>query len=189
VVAHVARSLQSKNRVRAVRIGGALGVRRPGARLLLVGSVDEQEANAIDRQIAGLPEPDSVRRSGPEQNVPALLRRSSALLVTSTREGLPGVVLEALAVGTPVVATPLPGTTFIADLIPGVTLMPLDSPDEEWVDALLAAARVDAQGRAAIAEAFSRSPFLVDRAVVEYRTLWERGLAGRGVGRSLGVMQ
>lgn len=40
----------------------------------------------------------------PEPEVPELLRRANALVLTSTQEGLPLVALQALAVGTPVLA-------------------------------------------------------------------------------------
>jgi glycosyltransferase involved in cell wall biosynthesis len=42
---------------------------------------------------------------GPRQDVPSLLRDATALILTSDNEGMPNVVLEALASGVPVVAT------------------------------------------------------------------------------------
>ena len=42
---------------------------------------------------------------GPRADIPSLLRDATLLLLTSDSEGMPNVVLEALALGVPVVAT------------------------------------------------------------------------------------
>jgi len=54
-----------------------------------------------------------VRFLGPRQDIAAVLRASDVFALASSREGLPLVVLEAQACGTPVVAYPAPGTSEI----------------------------------------------------------------------------
>jgi glycosyltransferase involved in cell wall biosynthesis len=51
-----------------------------------------------------------VRFLGHRPDVPVLVAASDALVLTSEREGLPRCVLEAMAIGTPVIATAVRGT-------------------------------------------------------------------------------
>ena len=54
---------------------------------------------------------DRVRFLGHRDDVPALLAASDVLVLPSRYEGLPNIVLEAMRLGKPVVATAAPGTT------------------------------------------------------------------------------
>ncbi len=74
-----------------------------GAELWLAG--DGPLGGALESMAAGAP----VRFLGevPHARIPELLRDSRALVLCSNREGIPNVVLEALAHGRPVIATPV----------------------------------------------------------------------------------
>ncbi|MBS3933352.1 MAG: glycosyltransferase [Truepera sp.] len=48
---------------------------------------------------------------GYRHDIPVLLRAASALLLPSEREGLPRSIMEAMAMGTPVIATPIRGVS------------------------------------------------------------------------------
>nr|MDT0666648.1 glycosyltransferase [Micromonospora sp. DSM 115978] len=111
-----------------------------------------------------------VEFTGESFDVPGLLANASLLLLTSRHEGLPTVVLEACAVGTPVLSSDLPGVREIASHLAGVTTLPLAAADETWARALQAATAVPATAasRRAANDAFARSPFRFER--------WERGL-------------
>ena len=65
---------------------------------------------------------------GEVRNSPALIQRLDALLVTSDHEGVPMVVLEALALGTPVVAHAVGGIIEIAARNPDLLLCSEQSP-------------------------------------------------------------
>jgi glycosyltransferase involved in cell wall biosynthesis len=66
--------------------------------------------NALERQADGLGLGDRVRFLGRRDDVPALLAAADVLVLPSSIEGLPLVVLEAMAAGVPVVATSVGGT-------------------------------------------------------------------------------
>ena len=83
--------------------------RVPGVALLVRG--DGPERPALEREAARLGVSDRVRflGAGTRDDVLMLFRGADAVLVTSAWENLPHTVLEALAVGTPVVATAVGG--------------------------------------------------------------------------------
>lgn len=70
----------------AVLVGGGLG---PGDRDELLGGCPRERTHFL----------------GPRDDVPSVIAGSDVLVLTSNSEGSPNVVLEALAVGTPVVST------------------------------------------------------------------------------------
>lgn len=108
-----------------------------------------------------------VRFLGPRQDVPALMARADLLLLPSRWEGMPYVVLEAMAGGMPVVATPvdgarevvLPGETgFLADSIDGAGVADalrraLAKSPEDW-------ARMGRAGQARVAQHYSLDSML-----------------------------
>jgi len=94
--------------------------------ILLVGDGplrEQMENQAIQLSIDG-----QVHFAGLRNDVPALLKAADAFVLPSRWEGLPGVVLEAIAAGLPVVATDLPGTREIAEHTHLVTLVPKENP-------------------------------------------------------------
>ena len=83
--------------------------RVPGAQLLVLGDGPERER--LERQAESLGIADRVRflGAGSRDDVLALFRAVDVALVTSAWENLPHTLLEALAAGTPVVATAVGG--------------------------------------------------------------------------------
>ena len=83
--------------------------RVPGATLVILG--DGPERPALERRAAELGVPERVRflGAGTRDDVIALFRAADAALVTSAWENLPHTLLEALAAGTPVIATRVGG--------------------------------------------------------------------------------
>jgi glycosyltransferase involved in cell wall biosynthesis len=79
--------------------------RAPALTGMIVG--DGPERAALEERAARLGLlPSGVRFLGARDDVPALLASSDFLVVTSSHEGFPNVVLEAYAASRPVIATP-----------------------------------------------------------------------------------
>jgi glycosyltransferase involved in cell wall biosynthesis len=141
----------------------------PTADLTLVGEGPlEAELKA---QCGRLGLNDAVRFAGFQSNPYPYLRHADLLVLASRYEGLPNVVLEALGLGTPVVAADCPGGVkeLLALLGAGAAwLVPPENP-ERLAEALAAAWNVR-RNAARSAEEFQESlrPFSVEAVVREY---------------------
>ena len=107
---------------------------RPGLHLALAGTGPEMER--IETLAAELGLADSVHFLGFRSDVPELLAASAALILTSEREGLPRSIMEAMAMGTPVIGTRIRGSN---ELLAGGAGLLVDVGD---VDGLAAAMRL-----------------------------------------------
>ena len=116
---------------------------------------------------------------GWRKDVPQLLAAAEMLLVTSAWEGMPGVVLEAMAAAKPVVATEVHG---VAELLgPGTAEQVVPSEDgHQFVERVVRfashhdyAQQVGRRNAVRAAEQFS-----IERMVHNYRTLYEHLLGG-----------
>jgi glycosyltransferase involved in cell wall biosynthesis len=76
---------------------------RKDCRLLFVGDGPLRAAVASRASAAGVGE--VVGFTGFVSNAPSYIKAADALVLSSRREGLPGVLIEALALGTPIVST------------------------------------------------------------------------------------
>lgn len=93
----------------------ALGDRHPNASVVIVG--DGESRDAIERAITASATADRIRLLGWRDNddVAALLAEARALLLPSHAEGLPIVIMEAFALGRPVIATRIAGIPELVD--------------------------------------------------------------------------
>ena len=94
---------------------------------------------------------DRVHVVGHSDEVPALMRDSTVLVLPSRWEGMPNVILEAMAIGLPVLATSIDGTQDVMD--DGVTgwLVPPSNP--KALSQRIATVLNDPASRSAIAQA------------------------------------
>ena len=81
---------------------------RPGTRFLMVG--EGPQRRRLEREVGRLGITGAVSFAGLRRDVPEILRRASVFVRPSTLEGMSLTVLEAMATGLPVVATPVGGT-------------------------------------------------------------------------------
>lgn len=156
---------------------------RPGLRTLIAGDGPLQSELEETAHAFGLD--GAVRFLGHRDDVPRLLAASDLLVLPSRYEGLPNVVLEAMAYRKPVVATAAPGTTEV--VVDGATglLVPVDDANalarsiRAVADDPGLAARLGAGGRARV-----EAEFTADAMVARFAALYEslardKGLAPR----------
>ena len=106
--------------VAALRTGGV------DAELLIAG--DGAERASLRERIDRLPEPDRFRLLGYRTDVNRLLAAADAFCLSSLREGLPNVVLEAMARAVPVAATAIAGVPrLVTDGADGLLVPPADA--------------------------------------------------------------
>ncbi len=146
--------------------------RLPHVHLALPGDGPQREA--IQKLAADLGIEDRVHLLGFRRDVPAIMRASNAVVLVSEQEGLPTCVIEALALGVPVVGTDIRGTR---DLLArgGGWLVPLGDI-EAITGALRGVARGDRPPPAPDMSAYS-----VEAVSAQYERAYQIALASRSV--------
>lgn len=161
-----------------------LGERDPqvAARLKLVIVGDGPERATLEGRIAGLGLEGRVRLLGNRDDVPALLGEADVFALSSLAEGMPGVVLEAMASGLPVVATSVGGVgELVVEGETGALVAPsepekLAAALERYVGDPDLCARQGHAGRARVESRFSLASM-----VNAYVALYDGLLAGRAL--------
>lgn len=120
------RMVEQKNHALFLRAAAQLRERLPAARFAIVG--DGPLAAVLQAQAADLELSDAVRFLGERGDIETILPTASMFWLTSRWEGMPNVVLEAMACGLPVIATDVGGARELIDH--GVTGFIVHSDDE-----------------------------------------------------------
>lgn len=162
-VVHVGRASPEKNRRILVPIFRALRAVGP-VEMVVVGPGGTAD-------LGELPSDGGFRVVGVVDDVAPILREADVLLLPSFREGLPGVVLEALASGVPVVASDLP-TLRELETLPGVAFVSPEAAASEWAAAVARAMDLSHADRRALAETVRGSRFTLERSVNDWLSLW-----------------
>jgi len=176
VVGTVGRIATEKNQALLVRaMAPLLG---PDARLIVAG--DGPLLPALTELVGSLGVAGFVHLLGARRDVPAVLNALDAFALSSDTEGLPLVVLEAMATGLPVVSTRVGGVPTVLDEGKTGFLVPVG--DEAALRACLAGLAADpvarrASGDAARTAAVTR--FSADRMQRDYLALYSRVLGAR----------
>ena len=141
--------------------------------LLFVGDGplrDQVESLARHSQVSA-----NIHFAGPQSDVAGLMRSATALVLPSRWEGMPNVVLEAMAAGLPVIASDVDGTSeLIAD---GKTGVLFTSEDLNGLSAALKSTLADpslAQQRAVAAQHVVEKHFTWESIAAEYDVLYRR---------------
>jgi glycosyltransferase involved in cell wall biosynthesis len=161
-----------KNQLRLVGVVRRLMASMPGVQLQVVGKEEGDYGDKVRRAAAAAGVADRLHFVGEVDEPMRCLAAAHLMVLPSLWEGLPCAVLEACAVGTPVLASDLPGTREIARHFPHVHLIPSHADDESWA---AAAARIISRGALDATEAghwLAKSPFVFDRARDAHYAIW-----------------
>jgi glycosyltransferase involved in cell wall biosynthesis len=173
VVGTVGRLDQYKNQALLVRAMGPMLSSR--VRLVIVGEGDARPE--VEAAIAALPDPRWVVMTGRRMDVPRLVHAFDVFAMSSTTEGLPLVLPEAMAAALPVVSTAVGGIPSVVDDGETGLLVPVD--ETALRDALAALEqdrdRARAMGHRAREEALAR--YSHDRMVDAYLDLYDQARA------------
>lgn len=108
LVVGIGRLVPQKDPLLFLRAAAGLAREVPTARFVFVGEGPLRPA--LEAEIGRLGLGDRVALPGETRDIPGVLRRASLFWLTSAWEGLPNVVMEAMASGVPVVAADVGGT-------------------------------------------------------------------------------
>lgn len=163
-----------------------LSTQRPQVRLLVVGEVAFWEASygeELERLAEDLGVADRVSWLGFREDVPAILRLCDLFVLPSEDEPFGRVLIEAMAVGKPVVATRSGGAPEV--VVDGETGALVPPGDEKSLAAALGDLLSDRSKAAALGQGGlerARAVFDVNRVVEMVQSLYDRTLAGRRTG-------
>lgn len=176
----VGRASPEKRRWLLPPILAALREQGVDAHAVFVGPSDETDETRVRAAAAEHGVADRVHLLGPRDDVGGLLRQADVVVHPSCLEGLPGGVLEPVALGIGTVAADLPGVRLIHEHLPGVTIVGTDAAPEAWAAAVrTAAAYTAATDPEKAARRFERSPFAIEAAVTTHQAIYRRRLPGR----------
>ncbi|MGB5806694.1 glycosyltransferase [Castellaniella sp.] len=147
----VGRLAEEKNHAGLLRAFARLAPQYPDVRLWVVG--DGPLRDALLRQRAALGLNDRVAFLGVRQDVPDLMRAADVFVLPSRFEGFGLVVAEAMACGTPVVATDAGG---VAEVLEGAGILVPVGDDAALARGLAEAFAMDPGRRAAMTAAARR---------------------------------
>ena len=151
--------------------------RLPDCDLLLVGKGPLE--TALRRQCHEMGIAQRVHFAGWRPDIPAILAASSLVALSSAWEGMPNVVLEAMASGLPVVATQVEG---VCELL-GPGFQEQSWPYGKWQDFSDSVVRILSDRDVAVRlgrenRRRAEQYFTIERMVESYQDLWEQLLAG-----------
>lgn len=175
LIGMVANVRQTKGHEFFVRAARQVSDAHPEARFLAVGDVDERIGQGLRELVRQLRLEDRFFFLGFKEDIPEILANLDVFVLSSTSEGFPLVVLEAMAAGKPVVVTRSGGPEeMIRDGRDGFLVPPADVDSlAAKISALLedpgSAAALSHEARASITNKFS-----IIRMIDAYSALYER---------------
>ncbi|WP_433317829.1 glycosyltransferase [Micromonospora sp. CA-269861] len=175
VCVSVGRASPEKRRWLLPPILAELRARGVQAHAVLVGPGDDADDERVRAAAVSAGVADRVHLLGPRDDVGGLLSQADVVVHPSCLEGLPGGVLEPVALGVGTVAADLPGVRFIDEHLPGVSIVDTDAAPQRWANAVCAAASyTEGTSASAAAERFTRSVFAIDTAATTHLTIYRR---------------
>ena len=167
---HVGRWSPEKNHDRLLRVFSSFVKRVPNSYLLLVGAKSEPVISGVRKLVRELDLEGHAIECGSRSDVKRLLMASDLMICPSMREGLPGAVLEAAAVGTPALTSDIAPMLEVSQYLPIRTMSLLDS-NEAWSAASVDLCQ-DSTLQSRLIRAFAASPFTMRASVAAFRQVY-----------------
>ena len=175
VVGHVGRYHPMKGQAELLAAAASANFPRDAV-LLMAGRGVSTDNPDIDQALARIPRGIRVLMPGERTDVPALMNAMDVFCLSSTSEGFPNVVIEAMACGVPCVVTDVGDAPRMVDTSGWVVKR--GRPDE-LAAALAAVETLDEaqrEMRREMARARAAALYSLDRMVAEYATLFARSV-------------
>ncbi len=129
---HVGSMQPAKNQLKLLSVFQSYLALDPSAKLLVIGRSNNSYGQAVHQEVERLQLGDNVMLLGERRDVDLWLRAANAMVFPSIREGLPTVVMEAVAAGTPVIASDLAGILELSRMLDGITPAPVAESPQTW---------------------------------------------------------
>jgi glycosyltransferase involved in cell wall biosynthesis len=160
-----------------VRAMPAVRTAAPNARLVIAGRAGGQSAE-LEQLVADLDVADVVRFLGAREDVPDLLAGADVFVVPSRREGFGSVLLEAMALEAPIVASDIAP---LVEVLSGTGRLFASEDEQSLAQAIVASIEDHDRTRGLVATARERflDHYTVDSIATQMRSFYERALEGR----------
>jgi len=173
VVGTVGRLLERKGHFDLLEAWVTIAQEVPDAHLVFVG--DGPARQDLDGCVEELDCSDSVHFLGTRNDVPSLLNAMDIFVFPSHFEGLPGAVIEAMAAGLPIVATPVDGNSDLIENYRSGLFVDVRSPQQlAWATIRLANHSDFAAALGATATARAADQFTVSAMVDGFESVYRR---------------
>ena len=141
-------------------------------KVYILGEGEDKNELLTQRDSLGLSNQIEFLGLVPQDQVPAILTKCDLFVLASLWEGLPTVVLEAMAVKVPVIATEIPGTNeLVQDGITGWLVPPKDP--KSLAQAIFNASTDPRKGETLAANAYARlAQYRIDQVAKQYYELY-----------------
>jgi glycosyltransferase involved in cell wall biosynthesis len=170
----VARQEYQKGHRHLVAALPAVVERHPSVQLLVAGRTGTETA-ALERLVTATGVPSHVRFCGHVPGVGDFLATGDVFVFPSLYEGMPGAVIEAMAMGLPIVASDIPSVRGVVE--PGTNALLVDPSDHDALARAINALLDDPERRHAFGQASRRiyeARFRLDASVRGMFALYER---------------
>lgn len=170
VIIHIGRFHEAKNHYKILNVFLEYLKLLPNSKLLLIGNYHSQIGKEIIEVIKKQKLDSNVLLLGVQSDIKRYLSISDALLFPSLWEGLPGVVLESLAAGVPVLCSDIGCNREIAETNKGIILMDLEKSDHQWATKLYDISKNGKQK--IISMEFEKSPYEINKVLKHFKSFY-----------------
>lgn len=171
IITHIGRFDEPKNHNKVIHVFYEYKKKVQKSKLLLIGNNDTKNGKYIRSLIKDLHLNRDVYLLGLRNDIKDILAITDTLIFPSLWEGLPGVVLEALSAGVPVLCSDIGCHEEISNSNYGIMTLNSNDSDIKWADNLVKISILGKQKE--ISDSFNKSPYLLNNVIKQYEKLYD----------------